>query len=103
MDGRHFTHSKYAPFFSRTWRQLWRFIYKFFRLPLLSHYVWNPPRHQLTDFHASNILVDKLWNVTGLIDLEWICALPLEMLDVPYWLTGCAIDQIKGEKLEHFD
>lgn len=58
---------------------------------------------QLTDFHASNILVDKEWNVTGLIDLEWICALPSEMLDVPYWLTGCAIDQIQGEKLEQFD
>ena len=57
---------------------------------------------QLTDFHASNILVDKQWNVTGLIDLEWICALPTEMLEVPYWLTGCAIDQIKGEKLDHF-
>lgn len=58
---------------------------------------------QLTDFHASNILVDSEWNVTGLIDLEWICALPAEMLDVPYWLTGHAVDHIKEEKLEPFD
>jgi len=58
---------------------------------------------QLTDFHASNILVDNQWNVTGLIDLEWICALPSEMLEVPYWLTGCAVDQIKDEKLDEFD
>ena len=58
---------------------------------------------QFTDFHASNILVDKEWNITGLIDLEWICALPSEMLEVPYWLTGCAIDQIKGEKYDQFD
>ncbi|KHN96559.1 Aminoglycoside phosphotransferase [Metarhizium album ARSEF 1941] len=58
---------------------------------------------QLTDFHASNVLVDEHWNVTGLIDLEWICALPSEMLECPYWLSGCAIDQIKGEKLERFD
>ncbi|AEO62414.1 uncharacterized protein THITE_2061567 [Thermothielavioides terrestris NRRL 8126] len=58
---------------------------------------------QLTDLHASNIFVDDQWNVTGLIDLEWLCALPAEMLDVPYWLTGCAIDEIKGEKLAHFD
>lgn len=58
---------------------------------------------QLTDCHASNILVDKHWNITGLIDLEWKCALPSEMLEVPYWLTGCAIDQIKGEKLDRFD
>lgn len=58
---------------------------------------------QLTDFHASNVLVDKHWNITGLIDLEWICALPSEILEVPYWLTGCAIDLIKGEKLDRFN
>lgn len=33
---------------------------------------------QLTDLHVSNILVDEQWNVTGLIGLEWICALPSE-------------------------
>jgi len=58
---------------------------------------------QHTDLHASNILVDKDWNVTGLVDLEWICVLPTEMLAVPYWLTGCAIDGIEGEKLGQFD
>ncbi|KAE8356063.1 hypothetical protein BDV28DRAFT_7353 [Aspergillus coremiiformis] len=58
---------------------------------------------QLTDFHASNLLVDKHWNITGLIDLEWICALPPEMLGVPYWLTGCAIDGIEGQNLDQFD
>ncbi|KAI1351502.1 hypothetical protein F5Y01DRAFT_121139 [Xylaria sp. FL0043] len=58
---------------------------------------------QHTDLHASNILVDKDWNVTGLIDLEWVCALPAEKLAVPYWLTGCAIDDIEGEKLDQFD
>ncbi|POR34351.1 Uncharacterized protein TPAR_05431 [Tolypocladium paradoxum] len=259
LDGRHFTHTKHMPFFPRIVRQFWRSIYRFFRLPLLSHYVWNLPSHQmcsaymvleylgpetgqmlsdtfdtyredeaqrqrlfrgmsrimlslaripqahigsfqfndngtvtltnrplscsmmilendgatraiqrndtfsctdafvsdmltfhdhrflsqpnavydegdcrtqmavktllrvvsqvyikrelrngpfllqLTDFHASNILVDKQWNVTGLIDLEWICALPSEMLAVPYWLTGCSIDRIEGEKLDQFD
>ncbi|KAI1126236.1 hypothetical protein F5Y10DRAFT_216389 [Nemania abortiva] len=58
---------------------------------------------QHTDFHASNILVDEDWNITGLIDLEWICALPTEMLSVPYWLTGCSIDEIEGEKFDQFD
>ncbi len=38
---------------------------------------------QLTDLHASNIFVDEEWNVTGLVDLEWICALPLESGDAP--------------------
>lgn len=58
---------------------------------------------QLTDLHASNVLVDERWNVTGLIALEWMCALPLEMSAVPYWLTGCAIDQIKDDKMDEFD
>lgn len=58
---------------------------------------------QLTDFHASNTFVDEEWNVTALINLEWICALPSEMLDVPYWLTGCSIDEIKGQYFDDFD
>jgi hypothetical protein len=58
---------------------------------------------QLTDLHASNIFVDNDWNVTCLIDLEWLCALPLEMLDVPYWLTGCSVDGIQDECYDEFD
>lgn len=58
---------------------------------------------QLTDLHASNIFVDGDWNVVCLIDLEWVCALPAAMLDVPYWLTGRGIDQITGEHLVEFD
>lgn len=42
----------------------------------------------------SNMAVDKEWNVTCLIDLEWICALPAEMVEVPYWLTGYNIDEL---------
>jgi hypothetical protein len=64
----------------------------------------NGPFHlQLTDFHASNIFVDKHGNITCLIDHEWVCALPAEMLSVPYWLTGCAIDGITNEKLLEFE
>lgn len=58
---------------------------------------------QLTDFHASNILVDDDWNVTCLIDLEWICSLPIEMLAVPYWLTGRGIDELTANDLDEFD
>ncbi|KAK4033778.1 hypothetical protein C8A01DRAFT_19324 [Parachaetomium inaequale] len=57
---------------------------------------------QLTDFHASNIFVDDEWNITCLIDLEWICALPAEMLAAPYWLTGGATDGIR-KGLAEFD
>jgi hypothetical protein len=62
-----------------------------------------PFRLQLTDFHASNIFVDKDGNITCLIDHEWVCALPAEMLSVPYWLTGCAIDRLTNEKLREFE
>lgn len=58
---------------------------------------------QLTDLHPSNIFVDEEWNITCLLDLEWVCALPAEMLAVPYWLAGCGIDQIEGERLGEFD
>ncbi|KAK3375531.1 hypothetical protein B0T24DRAFT_202357 [Lasiosphaeria ovina] len=75
---------------------------------LSHHYVTRerrrgPFRLQLTDFHASNIFVDNDWNVTCLIDLEWICALPAEMIAVPYWLTGQGIDQLVGDDLAEFD
>ncbi|RSL67600.1 hypothetical protein CEP51_012642 [Fusarium floridanum] len=58
---------------------------------------------QMTDLHQSNIFVDDDWNVTCLIDLEWICALPVEMVSVPYWLTNCSIDGIIGKEFEVFD
>ncbi|KAF4978007.1 hypothetical protein FZEAL_5552 [Fusarium zealandicum] len=58
---------------------------------------------QLDDLHASNIMVDQEWNAVALIDLEWICALPAEMLHVPYWLTGCSIDGIQGAELDQFN
>lgn len=74
---------------------------------LSHHYIKREHRNgpfilQLTDFHASNIFVDEEWNVTCLIDLEWMCALPVEMLAVPYWLAGCGIDQIEGGRFDEF-
>ncbi|KAF4448254.1 Aminoglycoside phosphotransferase [Fusarium austroafricanum] len=58
---------------------------------------------QFTDLHASNIFVDEDWNVTCLLDLEWISALPMEMLAVPYWVSGGGIDEIAKERLEEFN
>ncbi|KAI1758624.1 hypothetical protein GGR53DRAFT_226602 [Hypoxylon sp. FL1150] len=58
---------------------------------------------QLTDIHQSNIFVDSEWNVTCMIDLEWICSLPVEMLSVPYWLTNCSIDGIIGAEYDRYD
>jgi hypothetical protein len=72
------------------------------------HYIHREDRDgpflvQFTDLHASNVFVGKHGNITCLIDHEWICALPAEMLSVPYWLTGCAIDGITNEKLREFE
>jgi hypothetical protein len=75
---------------------------------LSHHYVERKRRNrpfyfQFTDLHASNIFVDEQWNITCLIDLEWVCALPAEMLAVPYWLMGHGIDEIVGDNLHEFD
>lgn len=57
----------------------------------------------LTDLHQSNIFVDDKWNITGLIDLEWACSLPIELQSPPYWLSGRSVDDIEhGEPLETF-
>ncbi|CVK85176.1 uncharacterized protein FMAN_02075 [Fusarium mangiferae] len=81
-------------------RALLRTVTHFFVLPERRG---GPYLLQPTDFHQSNIFVDDEWNITCLIDLEWFCSLPVEMLSVPYWLTGCSIDQIIREQYESFD
>lgn len=59
----------------------------------------------LTDLHPSNIFVDDGWRVTRLIDLEWACARPAEMLSPPHWLSSASagrsalgIDELIGEE-----
>jgi hypothetical protein len=53
----------------------------------------------LTDLHKSNIFVDENWHIKAIIDLEWACFRPVEMLRPPLWLTGQAIDGLVDEKL----
>lgn len=48
----------------------------------------------LTDLHQSNILVDGNWHIKCIIDLEWACSRPIEMLHPPRWLTNEAVDTI---------
>lgn len=64
---------------------------------LLRHFTDRDLRHgpfvlMLTDLHQSNIFVNSNWQITGIIDLEWACARPVEMQRPPYWLTGLALD-----------
>ncbi|KKK15094.1 hypothetical protein AOCH_005603 [Aspergillus ochraceoroseus] len=54
----------------------------------------------LTDLHESNIFVDQNWNITCLVDLEWACSRPIEMVEPPYWLTGKGVDQIDADEYD---
>ncbi|KAJ5701131.1 hypothetical protein N7488_008679 [Penicillium malachiteum] len=51
-----------------------------------------------TDMHQSNLLVDDKWDITCVIDLEWACSKPVEMVNPPYWLTNKGVDQIKRDE-----
>lgn len=62
-----------------------------------------PFRLRMDDLHASNVFVDDAWNVSSLVDLEWIAAQPADMLAAPYWLTGCDPGELEGEALARFD
>lgn len=50
----------------------------------------------LTDLHPSNIFVDDDWNITRIIDLEWTCARPVEMISPPSWIYGHNLDDMAG-------
>lgn len=54
----------------------------------------------LTDTHPSNILVDAEWNITCLIDLEWACSRPIEMIHPPYWLTNKGVDELDSAEYD---
>ncbi|GAD96456.1 predicted protein [Paecilomyces variotii No. 5] len=54
----------------------------------------------LTDIHQSNIFVDADWHITYLVDLEWACSRPIEMISTPYWLTNKGVDQLIQEEYD---
>ncbi|KAJ9294516.1 hypothetical protein DTO271G3_6784 [Paecilomyces variotii] len=56
----------------------------------------------LTDLYPTNIFVDDDWHITCLIDLEWACSRPIEMIEPPYWLTDRGVDQIIPEEYDVF-
>jgi hypothetical protein len=58
---------------------------------------------QFDELQASNIFVDNNWNRTYSIDLEWVSALSVERLALPYWITGCGIGGIREERLGEFN
>lgn len=54
----------------------------------------------MTDLHQSNIFVDDDWRITCLVDLEWACSRPIQMVESPYWLTNKPIDGIDAEEYD---
>lgn len=48
----------------------------------------------LTNLTTHNIMVDRHGHITSLINLNWACSLPVEMLTPPYWLVDLAADDI---------
>ncbi|EEP77962.1 predicted protein [Uncinocarpus reesii 1704] len=57
----------------------------------------------LTDLHPGNIFVDGQCNIIAVVDLEWGCSLPVEMVSLPYWLTGRYVDMLTGDALDRFN
>ncbi|KAG6015203.1 hypothetical protein E4U54_003993 [Claviceps lovelessii] len=57
---------------------------------------------QFDDLHVGNIFVDDDWNIRSLVDLEWVNALPLEMMQAPYWLVQGDLVDFEGEQLDRF-
>lgn len=53
----------------------------------------------VNDLHQSNILVDENWNIKYLIDLEFACSRPIEMVHPPHWFTNRYVDKIN---VDHF-
>ncbi|KAL8784811.1 MAG: hypothetical protein Q9195_008891 [Heterodermia aff. obscurata] len=75
---------------------------------LLSHYATRRFREgpfffNLIDMHPNNVFVDADWRIKSLIDLEWACVRPVEMVLPPLWLTGKSVDQLPpGEHLNAY-
>lgn len=54
----------------------------------------------LTDMNSTNLFVDDDWNITAVVDLEWACSLPIEMIHPPSWLSTEFVDCITPEDYE---
>ncbi|KAJ6020698.1 hypothetical protein N7540_006202 [Penicillium herquei] len=44
---------------------------------------------------------DASWHITCLVDLEWACSRPIEMIRTPTWLTNQACDEIAEDSSEY--
>ncbi|KEQ98346.1 hypothetical protein AUEXF2481DRAFT_36857 [Aureobasidium subglaciale EXF-2481] len=58
--------------------------------------------NSIVGVNQSNIFVDEDWNITSIIDLEFASVVPVQMVQVPHWLTGRGVDQLDGDDLEEY-
>ncbi|TLD29613.1 Aminoglycoside phosphotransferase [Venturia nashicola] len=74
---------------------------------LLKQFSLKEPRNgpfylTFSDENVGHFFVDENWNVTKIVDLEWVCSWPTAMSGTPYWLSALGIDQIYGKTEEDF-
>ena len=53
--------------------------------------------YTLNDLLPNNIFVYDHWNIRCIIDLEWACSRPVEMIHPPYWLSNQGVDTVDTE------
>ena len=53
--------------------------------------------------YPSNTFVNADWNIKYIIDLEWVCSLPVAMQQPPIWLTSRRIDELTEKDLDAYD
>jgi hypothetical protein len=74
---------------------------------IISHYTQaqlqeGPFSCMFTDLNPGNLMVDRQYNITSIVDVEWCCSLPIELQHPPFWLSGYAVDDLEGEKERYF-
>ncbi|KXS95320.1 hypothetical protein AC578_10464 [Pseudocercospora eumusae] len=52
-----------------------------------------------TDLHPNNIFVKENFEIAAIIDLEFSCSQPMEMLSPPLWLTGMDLDDLLSDEM----
>lgn len=61
----------------------------------------------MPDLHLKNIFVNDDWNIVNIIDLEFAPVVPVQMVQVPHWITDKGVDELHGPELEiykqHYD
>lgn len=47
--------------------------------------------------------MDRQYNITSIVDIEWACSLPIEEQHPPFWLSGHPVDDLGGDHEQDFN